>query len=384
MKDKDYLDMPSATLTRRTFSFALDAIIVAIVGLLLTFLVAIPVLQNNSGFKASNNSLYDAVETMYAIEEEANLVELEEGSKTATVLSADFYNRYLEKQLVLSYRNDEAAYQEAGINYSEGSVAAAYENDELGYYFVHYKADHEILIEDYGSLTPRQYFVDEVFKANADSSLWIFSNDELPCLKAETGIAIYRYMNNESSDNTAYNSVFSFFRTVNEKAVNELLSYEPFQEAYGLYEENFRTMCLYENVALLITIALATFLAFTLPSIICPNGITLGKLITKTRTAYPKDRFLPKLGSSLLYSLMFLCIGFIVSLFSYGFYPLSATYGGWFCFLYLYIFSFIIAMFDFGLAILSRDHVGIVDRLTNSGLLDIRTDNPETAELPKP
>ena len=105
---------------------------------------------------------------------------------------------------------------------------------------------------------------------------------------------------------------------LNRKGLIELAEYEPYKVQYDKYIGAYERICKAQNRTLLIVYSSLIVAMLILPKVISGNGITLGALITKTRTRYDKSKILSLVIDNLLtYIIMFSAVGFI-GLISFG------------------------------------------------------------------
>ena len=130
-----------------------------------------------------------------------------------------------------------------------------YNDDFLGYFYVTYAADKNIV--DYGGAEPSSYFINNILKINdASEGGMFFTNvsDKYPTLIPSVRTALFNYEVNKSntSSNASIDSkFFSYFVKLYEEAGNFLLKYAPYKEAYDTYNaaydriNNFNKLSIY-------------------------------------------------------------------------------------------------------------------------------------------
>lgn len=364
---KKFNECAPATSLRKIGAFTIDSIIIFILSLLLTIFAAIPILKNNENFKTANNNLYAKVSEIYDLQVDAKLsIKIDD----KTIYSSNkLFETYFYSHLTLSYDKNPDPYINANIDIDDNVTTANYDNDLLGYYYVTYKKEHNINVSDYGSYSnnTKLYFIEKILKNSDIKDFYIYDNDNLPYIDAKIAIEIYNYLldikNNEAP--SSYKTFFNTFVELNEKALNDLKDYDAYQILYTQYMGNYDEMCSMENLALFLCFLISFILYYLVPQLIIGNGFSVGKLILRIRTIYERTSIFDLVLNILLTFILFMSSMFFVSMFTYGFYPLTTGIGA-FKFIFIIIFSVIVLLIDFGVLSFSKQKNSLIEMLTKS------------------
>ena len=319
LKQVDLIKCEKQTSIKKMLAFFLDYLFLTILGLVLTITAVTPIIKNTKAYKNSYSEMEVTSVECYKIQCEANLsIKKDEQS----IYNEDeLFDEYVLTHILLSYFYNTDQYNAEGISIEDTSKKATFENDYIGYYYSKYKLDKNIKVEDLNGKTGNEYFISLV-KDNNGSTFFDFHENELPSLKSEIGIDLYKYKN--SGEKSSYYSSFEdFFLNLNRKALIELNDYEPYKVHYDKFVNAFEVICGLENKSLFIVYSVLFVLMLLLPKVISGNGLTLGNLITKTRVRYEKNKWVSLLVDNVLtYILMFTATSFI-GLISFGIAALS-------------------------------------------------------------
>lgn len=117
-----------------------------------------------------------------------------------------------------------------------------------------------------------------------------------------------------------------------------------------------------------------------IPNIISKNGMSIGKLLTRTRIIHQNDNdigLLRRVAITLLSLLTYIITILVVSLFTFGFGNLTNTlfYVGsvGITFLHLLLVGFMIMVTNFIFISVSNDHRSLIDYITSTKNVDITT-----------
>ncbi len=319
IKQLDLLKSEKQTSIKKMLTFFLDYLFLVILGVLLTILIATPILKTTNVYNNSYNEMEVTSVECYKIQCEAKL-SIKKDEKSI-LNESELFDEYVNSHILLSYSYHVDQFNEASIQIDDTSKKASFDNDYLGYYYSQYKLDKNIEIEDYNGQTGINYFISLIKDGNCDSFFEYHEND-LPSIKAEIGIDLFKYKNGAKSS-SYYSSFKDFFINLNRKGLIELTEYAPYKEQYDQYINAYERICKAQSKTLLIVYSSLYIAMLLLPSVISGNGVTLGALITKTRTRYEKNKIASVIVDNVLtYILMFTSIGF-TGLFSFGIASLS-------------------------------------------------------------
>ena len=314
IKELDLLKCEKQTSVKKMLSFFLDYLFLAILGVVLTIVVATPILKSSNVYKDSINEMEITSVKCYEIQCAAKL-SIKKDEKSI-FNENELFDEYVNSHILLSYNYNSAKFNEASITIDDTSKKSSFDNDYIGYYYSQYKQEKNIKVEDYGGKTGKEYFISLIKNGNGNS-FFEYHENELPSIKPEVGIDLYKYKNG-AKNSSYYSSFKDFFLDLNRKGLIELTEYHPYKVEYDKYINAYEAICKAQNRTIIIVYSSLFVTMLLLPKIISGNGLTLGALITKTRTRYDKNKILSLLLDNILtYIIMFSAIGFI-GLISYG------------------------------------------------------------------
>ena len=375
-----------ASTSKKTLAFVIDAFVNVILSVLLIGFTAFPILSNFKEFKDAQDEVGYSTQEIYKIQEETKFTRLDKNSEKAQFVSVDTLVReYFNKQVALSFEKHGSEYFAAGIPSLDAKdqtfEIATHDNDNLAYYFVHYKFTHNIKTDDYGILSSRTYFT-TLLKGSEFKALYTYNEadyDDLPYITYENGIAIYNYLYKGAEDSTAYTSLFNCYVYFANKGLEELKSYDLFMNHYDNYRINLNTLFIYEAVFAFVTVAITYLVSVVLPQIIFGNGVTLGRFLTKTRVVYNKENYGFVALRMLIELHLYVPTLFLSTSFSIGAAILGATVNG-FSLIYIVFACFTFLLIDFVLLTLTKNKKSIAELATKSYLVDLNTIKIESKE----
>lgn len=381
MKEKSrYHKLPLQTISRKVWSSFIDGLLLLVLGVILTLTLGFTILKNNDIFVQNNNSCFDNIREMYRIQDETKLQKIKEDDDTKVVATADYFDEYIIKQIRLSYLTFENEFKKENIileikedNYS------TLENDELAYYFVYYKQDNNININDYNNEIPLSYFK-KIFFENINKDYYLDRDNDLPVIKSEYAIRLYRHYIEEEFDNNLYYEFSDAVLAIRKLGLNDLTSFTEFDYYYQEYNKAYSVMAKYENIVLLIILIISHIILVGVPNLISKNGISVGKLLTRTRIINDNDYDVSKwklLLVSLLSFVSYSAIIIFISLFTFGFSNLSLslfTIGSVeISFLQIILVGFAFMLVNFFMMCLSSSKRSTIDILSNTKQVDVTT-----------
>lgn len=381
MKEKSrYHKLPLQTISRKVWSSFIDGLLLLVLGVILTLTLGFTLLKNNDIFVQNNNSCFDNIREMYRIQGETKLQKIKEDDDTKVVATADYFDEYIIKQIRLSYLTFENEFKKENIilEIKEGNYSTL-ENDELAYYFVYYKQDNNININDYNNEIPLSYFK-KIFFENINKDYYLDRDNDLPVIKSEYAIRLYRHYIEEEFDNNLYYEFSDAVLAIRKLGLNDLTSFTEFDYYYQEYNKAYSVIAKYENIVLLIIMIIAHIILVGVPNLISKNGISIGKLLTRTRIINDNDYDVSKwqlLLVSLLSFVSYSAIIIFISLFTFGFSNLSLslfTIGSVeISFLQIILVGFAFMLVNFFMMCLSSSKHSTIDILSNTKQVDVTT-----------
>lgn len=324
-----YKDFPKSLTTPRILGYLIDSILIVVASIVLTITVGGAILNNNDYYKNENLSLNNIAHEIYNLESETKLVIKDEKSETPALLSVDcIMEEYLRKQIALSYLKDPAPYTEAKITLDSTYIPATYENDNLAYYFAIYKAEKGIQTDVFGNKTPKSYFIEEILKKTTGHDLYVYEGENLPYLKSDVGISVYKYLNDKNSaDMTHYETLKTTYNEVASKGLQEINNYEPFLNLYNQYIKHFDNVMNIHNLAQIVAYTISFILVILIAEIVFGYGLTLGRFLTKTRVNYKDRKIYRTIIRLLVEFIVFMPVIFVSNIFTFGFVSFTANIG---------------------------------------------------------
>lgn len=372
-----YYEMPSQTLSRKVGSSLIDGLLLLIVGVILTFTLGFSGLRNNQHFKENNDLCFQSIHEMYKIQDEAKLQILNEDGESV-LATADYFEVYITKQIYRSYLHFKEDFLSANISLSFDEALTRLENDELAYYFIQFKLEKNIQVEDYENQSPLDYFKTKIFFQNFSRDDYLSEVGNLPILKSSVAIPLYQQLTKAEKHQDLFYAYSDAVLAIRNIGLKDLLHYNVYQNYYVQYEKAYQMMARYENRMLLLTYTFSFLLCIALPFLISKDGWTIGRILTRTRyigMQNEKPSFGKKGGILILSWLCNLGILILISLFTLGFQNLSLPYltiqSIHFSFLQLLLISMAFFIINTLMMCIRKDHRSLIDLLWKVKQVDI-------------
>lgn len=375
--ESKYSKMPLQTISRKVSSSLIDAILLLVLGVILTLTLGFGMLKNNEGYLSNYNKCFDSIKEMYQIQDASKLHKLSDDSKVLN--EADYFDDYIIKQIRLSYKTFESEFNDAGITLeiTEDNYSTL-ENDELAYYFTCYKVEKNINLESFQNKEPLEYFKEEILFKNIDKEYYLDQQDKLPILKSEVAISLYKHYSEIEMNKDLYYEFQDAVIAIREIGLKDLKTYEVFNSHFINYEEAFKEMAKYHNITLLIAFTLSFAILIAIPNLVFKNGMSVGKLLTRTRIIHYEDNdigIVRRLIISLLSYVAYISVIAVISLFTFGFENLAMP---WFVlgafevsFLKMLLLGFAFMLVNFILMSVISEHRSLIDVITNTKQVDV-------------
>ena len=165
---------------------------------------------------------------------------------------------------------------------------------------------------------------------------------------------------------------------IREIGLKDLKTYEVFNSHFINYEEAFREMAKYHNITLLIAFTLSFAILIAIPNLVFKDGMSVGKLLTRTRIIHYEDNdigIVRRLIISLLSYVAYISVIAVISLFTFGFENLAMP---WFVlgafevsFLKMLLLGFAFMLVNFILMSVISEHRSLIDVITNTKQVDV-------------
>ena len=369
-KNKKYTDYNQPTSSKKIFAFFIDALIVGVLSFITLNFFTAPTVANGNYFKANLDSLNVTIEQLYDIQIAAKLSV--DSGEDGIVNDNELFKEYANMHIVLSYTYHQDEFNAQGINITDVTNKATYENDHLGYYYVHYKFENNIATDDYGSDSVKDYFVNKIILSDGGDQYYEQHGEDIPSFKAETAIKIYQYLNDENGDSNYYQNVSNFFLTKSHNAIYDLQNYDTYSVLFKNYSTIYTNLMHVMNLAVLLNFVAIYLLVIIIPSIIFANGFTLGRLAMKIRLDYSKMPVLSHIASDLMYFILFIFYMVLGEIMSLGMAFAASIILPGISMLLLLLVSLIVAFFDFAVMSFSSKKKTFLELVSGSRFVDIK------------
>lgn len=373
-KQSKYFEMPTQTLSRKAGSSFIDGLLLLVIGVILTLTLGFGGLKQNEEFKRKNNQCFDSIRAMYRIQDDAKLQIINAENGLSVLATADYFEAYIMAQISRSYLRYESEYKEKGIDLDDQKEkASTLENDLISYYFVHYKKEKQIHIEDYNGKEPLKYFKEDIFFANLNKDYFMDEENDLPTLKSGVAISLYQCIKKIEKSSDLFYEFSDAIIAIRNLGLTDLAAYEVYQEYYNQYESAYFTMAKYENNMLIITYTITYFICIGIPMLVSKNGISVGKLLTRTRYVGIKNETF-HLGKRIWVTLFgwvkFIGLTVLISLFSLGFQNMTMPFLGM-TFLQFLLIGVAFTIVSFFIMLFTNEHRSLIDLIAHVKQVDI-------------
>jgi hypothetical protein len=223
------------------------------------------------------------------------------------------------KQMALSYEKAPLLYDQNNITPDSSIEVASFYNDNLAYYYSQYKHVRSIKTEDFGNLAPHMYFI-KLMEESSAKDYYVFNSEDLPYIKAEAGVEIYKLINGKISSSEAFDVIYQNYLNLVNKGLEELQSYDLYLEHFDSYKTSLCALYRLEFVSLIIAFISCYLLIIIAPQYIFGNGLTLGRFIMKTRICFAKENYAFVILRQFLELLSSIVLILIIGFFTYGVY----------------------------------------------------------------
>lgn len=379
MNKSKYASMPLQTISKKVSSALIDGVLLMILGVILTLTLGFEILKNNNDYKESHNNCFENIVEMYKIQDESKLQKLDKEDETKVLAVADYFEEYILKQINLSYKTFEPEFIDAGITLEiKEDNYSTLENDELAYYFVKYKVEHNINLELFENKEPLTYFKEDVLFKNISEDYYLNQNNELPIIKSEVAIRLYNHYCDKENNQDLYYEFSDMVIAIRNIGLNDLEKYEVYDNYYQIYYIAYIEMAKMHNLILLSMFALSFLILIGIPNIVFKNGMSIGKLLTRTRVIHYEDNrigVLRRLARTLLLFILFTIVIAFISLFTFGFenmaIPLFIVGSVKISFLQIILIGFAFMLINFLLMCFNNEHRSLTDIITGTKQVDV-------------
>ena len=286
--------------TLHFLSYAIDMVIVAIVAYLV-FLAGYSITTSSSAYQ-SNYARYEDEITYYQdMVVEAHAGEYLDRENDQLMDEEDIAIKMALQQVLLSYSHDNPESPEFAVDplpalqaqyigtyYADGFVSATFGNDYVSRFFIEYAPEHNPNNElvAYAGKTPERYVIDyykDHVSSYSDLKFIYPAGESLPYLRPSVGYDLYRFLvRDEGYDRTTYDSFVGFYTAMLDDCQNRLFKADTYQKGHYQDYLTYRQAVIFAiNSTLVISIALAYYLAVFLPQMIFKDGRSFGKIFMR-------------------------------------------------------------------------------------------------------
>lgn len=396
-------DQSDLKTNKKVYVAILDSLILIIFSVILT-ISGLELIKLNPHYNELNNSLNIERDACYDITSESKLYTyIKDDNNNKVVEDLDItFARYAYRHIIYAYQKDPSSFIEYNITiepykdfvYEE----ASFYTDQLAYFYVYYVSMYNEYnnksndIVDFNNVEPKQYYIN-LLKDHTYGSIFIFdNNDELPYLRSEVALNIYRYyfLNEESLENGLknYNFLISTFKAIWEIEATQLTSSSRYQEHYVVYKDIYRTLSIYVTLICLLSY-LISFIIFNFAlKFLFKDGRTIGFLICRG-AIISKDGYSPSFIEILIRSIFELFFYFgnlvFISYFATGlnsgfFYPLVEINGSGISMFSVSAIFLLIPIINLLTILIRKDKMSLIDLVSKTKSVDIKNINKHHLE----
>jgi hypothetical protein len=387
-----YSSNPRQSLFRKILSGLFDGTIVTLFGAILSIIAVTSVLSSVPSFNESTDDIQTQVENIYGEYVSAKLAYFEadeHGVEVKTKLKDTTYvfERWIDKQISLSYSYDPTAFTEAGITIDTNlHPVASLENDEASYFFTTYNVEKNIKTDLYGAKTPLDYFKEEQLFKNVSQDNFLDEAGALPRLKTAKAIELYTAIS-KGEETDLYTKLSEGFDKINTNAFSLIRGYSVLIGYFDEYNAAYLSFAKIELGALLIIFAISFLLLIIGPQVFTPDHVTFGNLVTKTRRITSKGNN-PSVGALVgrnvfaLFrgALPFFIMGVVAFDFQVFLVPLFPIGSLMVNVLVAVVIALLVALLNSGFECFRKDHLSLEEIATRTELVTREMDFERKAE----
>jgi len=376
-KQSKYFEMPTQTISRKVGSSFIDGLLLLIIGVLLTLTAGFGFLKQNQTFKQNNDQCFSSIRSMYQIQDEAKLQIINSEDGLIVLPTADYFEAYILQQIYRSYLEYENEFKAKGIVLDDQKEnASTLENDLLAFYFVHYKNEKQIQLDNYNGKAPLIYFKNDVFFPQLKKDYFMDKENDLPTLKSSIAISLYQHIKKIEKNNDLFYEFSDAVLVIRNVGLKDLANYDVYQDYYHQYEIAYETMAKYENIMLLVTYTFAFFICIGIPMLASKNGISVGKFLTRTRFVSDNGETFCLWKRSLVTFfnwLSFMGVIVLISLFSLGFQNMTFPFVNSLSISFLQVLLITIAfmLVNTFIMLLTNEHRSLIDYIAQVKQVDV-------------
>jgi len=391
-----YSNVETTNGTRRFFSVLIDALLLILV-MVLTSIGSHEILSNVSSYKSKMDHIEEERIALYKIEEEAKIYRFKnnEDQKYLEFMPLeDLFAEYALSHILLSYQTFPSVFETYHIEVknSLNVEVASYETDQLAYFYTQYVPKYNDYnnktndILDFKGDDPKLYFIKQLKEKSPKSEYWHIEENSLnlPVLKGEFAVDLYRYLFNEESEYqtglTNYNYLAKGFQNIWSQQAEQLTQSTRFKEHYDVYKDYYASCSYTLDGVETLTYLVSFFLVMILPALFIKRQETIGKALMKVSVIgcdgyelTPAMRILRKV----LEFFLFAPIIAISSYFSGGlnnglYYPLFTIGRLGISYIHIVLIFGVIGLINLVMSGIKKDRRTITDLLTNARVIDLR------------
>lgn len=355
-------------------SFLFDFILLIFINLLLCF-GSNEIVKNLNPYKEANNNVNLCVNNINKLTNEAHLTSYKEDDQLKTL--DEMFEEYVDSHLLLSFNlnkddfiNDDITENNVNENLKD-VIPASYDNDYLGYFYIHFLKENQYQDFDFQGLSPYDFFKNVLLTNKTKSYLFDFSYD-FPSLKSEHSIDIYKYLYCDSNNSRTYNDLYDLFINVLTNSTSILVNFDVYQNELINYNLNYQKLVNYTNFELIIDYTLTFILVLVIPVFIFKNGQTIGKKLNKVIVSSNKEITVKPLNLILKFIIQYIFYFFIIFFNSLIITGLQSLTFGTIPFYLFIIISFLLCLINVIVSLTHKERRSLDDILSMTYTLNAR------------
>ena len=364
-KNYSYSSDFKAPFSKKFASDAIDLVLIFILSTLLAF-VGYFSFTNTSYYHNQVSYVNEQVDAINDLAIDAKLASLdEEGNLEDNVT---LFNDYLDSHILLSYSLNSSAFNEKGIDQTiidehiKNISAASYENDSLGFFYVHY------LDEFNGKTTVDEKKIEFVnLLSEQDNAKELYNLEEdFPSLKVEIAIEAFNYLYLSSATSEVYEQLGNIFINV---LNNSISMFQTLPEVIALYDEYdlaYASILDIINIILTIAFVISFLLIYLLPSFFMQDAQSIGKRVNKVIIANKEDKKVKVSNLIIRHILTFINYFFIVFFVAFFISGVQSLMYASFPFFIFPLISFILCLINVTFALFSKNVNSLTDIVSGS------------------
>lgn len=370
-KNYSYSSDFKALFSKKFASDAIDLVLIFILSTLLAF-VGYFSFTNTSYYHNQVSYVNEQVDAINDLAIEAKLAMLDEEGNIED--NVTLFNTYLDSHILLSYSLNSNAFNEKGIDQTiidehiKNQSIASYENDSLGFFYVHY------LDEFNGKTTVDEKkieFVNLLSEQENAKELYNLEED-FPSVKVEIAIEVFNYLYLSSTTSEVYEQLGNIFINV---LNNSISIFQTLPEVIALYDEYdlaYASILDVINVILVIAFTVSYLFIYLLPTFFMQDAQSIGRRVNKVIIASKEGKKVKVTNLIIRYIFTFINYFFIVFFVAFFISGVQSLMYASFPFFIFPLVSFILCLINVLITLFSKKINSLTDIISGSIYLSAR------------